>query len=164
MIKVSKFIFTTFFILGLFNSAHATDVHGLAKTDNVEEAKTADISLLNLNVFAWSIFNYQTNAGPARVITSYINSNNFDFITTQEFQSGVNWTGYGGPWGYLTNHGDHVRRDPTKGKDVRDVDYGLDSKYKMVVRPSDPIIYYDSSRWTFADYNTIPMVGDSGQI
>lgn len=163
MIKISKFIFITLFILlGLFNSANAADADGLAKTDNIEAAKAADISLLNLNVFAWSIFNYQTNAGPAGVITSYINENKFDFITTQEFQGGVSWNGYGGPWGYLTNHGDQVRWDPTKGKDVRDADYGLDPKYKMVVAPADPILYYDSNKWSFGDYRSINMTADTG--
>lgn len=163
MIKASKFLATSACVLaGIFNYANASDISTLTKAEDVQTVATPDVRLLDLNVFAWAIFNYPTFSTSARTITSYINDNKFDFITTQEFQGGATWDNHGGPWGYLTNHGGKVWYDPVRKTNVTEADYQLDPKYKMVVAPADPILYYDSSKWSFSDYRSINMVPDTG--
>jgi|GEM_PF-5991145 len=91
MIRVSKFIFTAFFILlGVFNSANAINDTGNNAVNQTPTARpNVDIYLLDLNVQAWktltpdvsSIYN---GGGPKFINYIMKDYNQFDFVATQE--------------------------------------------------------------------------------
>ncbi|MCE3268837.1 MAG: hypothetical protein K0R49_1089 [Burkholderiales bacterium] len=143
MIKLSKFIFISFFIIsGILNSANA-----VGNTNNlISEVHTSrpdvDIYLLDLNVKAWNtltpdISKIYNGGGPKFVNYIMKDSNKFDFITTQE--------------------------DDKKNNSYPLISskFGnMASLYDMYGPNGDATIYYRKDRWTPVGRLEIPITSD----
>jgi endonuclease/exonuclease/phosphatase family metal-dependent hydrolase len=93
------------------------------------------VQFLQANLYSWYTMDTKKNPVPIIKMTSYINSNNFDFITTQE-----------------------------NDYPLTDALYKLDAKYKLAGNREDASLFYDSSRWAIVDNSrkTISMTSDGG--
>lgn len=94
-----------------------------------------NVQLLQANLYSWFTMDTKKNPVPITKMTSYINSNKFDFISTQE-----------------------------NDYPLTDAAYKLDTKYKLAGNREDASLFYDSSRWAMVDNSrkTILMTPDGG--
>jgi hypothetical protein len=97
---------------------------------------TTTIRVLEANVFASHTMNGAISPPPVVRLTARINSERYDFVTTQDNEQSL-----------LT--------DPV---------YQLSPDYEMVGSPSAPAILYDATRWSLAPggWRSVPMTSDAG--
>ena len=141
--KFSVMFLGMFMLFGYADNARGLDTKTANNNFLATQATNSNaVHLLNINVWAPEVYKTK-DLYPGKKYTDHINTNDYDFITTQEYEGRL-------PWGYITN-----RQDPN---------YGLNSKYKLANNSplafEDPNIFYDSSRWDPIKYDKINITPD----